>query len=553
MLTHEQVRAAEIGNVLSMFCATGLSESERLEAAYMLQKTIVQGYLQGVNIPQLMQHRAQTEGQLHIGFNDAFIPHRNSITFDRGSWRSKPADARLGDFVNRLGTRLKSRGSDPQPPRRNAAPRYNDTPRSGPLRNQMPATQVTALAQTIARTLMPSTTSHVFKGLVDFQQSAKIAPQRMMSGSHLATNMQIPQSTIQMMDRQTQATRDLPRQQLLQGLPAMTIAMASPRTGPGSARMPQMSQQQAQNGLAATGRPARMLLFTGSGWTGEINDAAANLEAMGIAYDKVSSLAGVDYSKYGGIFFAGGNAGPEWAAIQNQAPQLRAAIQGGLNYIGNCAGAFLAGDFGGGLKLTPTTIDYPHQNPNAGSPLITMWDGQKRHLDFEGGPGFDDVLKNTPGAQELASFQNGEAGIVSFNYGQGHVILSAFHVGMSGSGYSDADGDDDAYWRAMLKATVQGTNPDGTVTQGPGPTPPNTPNIQVPSAPTVPSSGSSPARSGGSGTRSQGRTTEKTAVAGMLPDMPELHSFSASLNDILNRTSPMLQGLAGAVTRGMNQ
>ncbi len=41
----------------------------------------------------------------------------------------------------------------------------------------------------------------------------------------------------------------------------------------------------------------------------------------------------------------------------------------------------------------------------------------------------------------------------------------------------------------------------------------------------------------------------KTPVAGSLPDMASVHSFAAGLKDTMNRASPTLQGLAGALTR----
>lgn len=552
MLSPQQVKEASLSHVLSLFSATDMSETERLEMAHMIQRAIIEGYMKGVNLVGLMKRKMASEGVLHIGFHGGPVPHSNTIQVDRDSWRTRPDRFRVHDFFNKLATRLTQ--NTPLTPGGSAAPRYRngvETPRQGPLRVRLAQQARAKIAERVMRAVSPQVVGDALDRLQAFQDRIGMPRIQLQASNHLAMNIpRLPEEDA--LEDTNRAAVFQTREELIRGGMDPVKAMSLPtRPGRGTSDVPVMQQTQAAMGMAAqTGRPQRVVIYGGAAWAGEAQDARDNLASMGIQADIVSSLSGVDYSKYAALFMPGGNAGTEANAIgASELNRLKQAINGGLNYIGNCAGTFLTGSFGYGLGLFRTTIDYPQQNSNVGHPAIKLWDGTTRNLDLEGGPGLNAVQKET-GGRILGTWANGEVGIMSTHYGQGYIILDAFHPGMGG-GSGDPDGSDDEMWKKLLLAAVQGVDPDGTAPPGPpGTTPPGTTDItNVNNPPTVSGGGGAAGTISSRGIkRTRGQT--RTPVAGALPEnfaYPEGNPFVAGLQEILSRGGGPLAAMAGSL------
>lgn len=552
MMTPSQGRYATLPNILSTFTATGLSESERLEFAHMLQRFIVEGYLKGINVPGLMKAREKIEGMLHVGFFDDWTPSRNTVLFDRGTWRTASMPQRLNDFVNKIGTRLASRIDHSQPPRNNYAVRhtYGRQPVTGPLRRTFKQLEIDKIARQIGQVVLPRVTAKVFEGLQTIQKQLNIAAPMQMSAPTLSMPLpKVPDWGDANQTREDILLSGAKTDLQLQGMPARS-GIASPRSPAGPQMLPAMQ---------AGGRPQKALIFTGSGtWSSEISAIKNNLDSLGIGYETTSNLSGVDYSGYGAIIFPGGQATTQYNAIGSyEASRLKEAIGGGLNYYGACAGAFLAGEYGSwGLGIIDEALNYPSQVYYGGGGQVETnmnlkWGNDpSQGILFYGGPGLEGV------GTTLAEFDSGEDSIVSTDYGSGHIILSAGHPGVEGPG--DQDGADDQVLRDLLSAVVQGTDPGKSTPTTPGT--PGTPtgnnkvinsttnNYEIPSPSVNPYSGSSTmfGASGGA----QRAPFRKTPVAGMLPTNIVQPVFSAQLQDIMGQSAPMLQGMAGMLTGG---
>ncbi len=565
MLLPNQARAASISNVLSMFNTSGLSESERLETGFMIQKMIVEGYLRGVDVPGLMRKRHMRDGALHVGFNDSPIPSGNAIVLDRQSWQSKPDSFRTADFMHKLGSRLTSRPSATPPSSRISAVRHASMarPSTGPMKRSVSSRAMEMVSQQVSRSVNPQVLSHVFQGLQEFQMNMGMAaPQVPQRPQNLATHLHTQAHSA--MEGQHESMSFQTRDEMVAkgAMTPMQMQGMNPRSGIGSPRSitsPKVGEMAAQ--AQATGRPAKMLIYSGSGtWAAEVSDTKQNLDALGIQYEVKNSLSGVDYNQYAAIFMPGGNAGTEGLGIGNsELGRLSAAVNNGLNYLGNCAGAFLAGRSGGnGLNMVNQNIDYvPDYNSKYGGGAqiatpVKLWDGTTRDLMFYGGPGLDGVQGRT-----LGTFSNGTAGIKSFQQGSGQVILDAFHPGMNAPG--DRDGSDDQLMQQLLKAVMAGTDPDGVTTPNAPPGAPptgntnNTTNNVYRQPPQINPSAGAMGSTIGSGVQNAG--FRKTAVSGMLPEgllYPQGNPFSGGLSDILRSATPML-GQLGSVAGAIQQ
>lgn len=561
ILTPQQRRQATLPYVLSLFGATGLSESERLETAYMLQKFIVEGFLRGINVPELMNRRAQREGMLHIGFSDGPVPNRNTIQFDRESWRSRPDSFRATEFMNKLGTRLSATQTYSPPPRMNNASRqFQERPRSGALRSGMTEQAMQKVANRVISAVSPSAISGVFENLSKFQQNIGVtAPQPMTAPRHIGDILK-SQAQVAMVDRQESNLFETRQEMVERGMDPMRLQGMPARSGIGSPRNtgPGLSE-----GLAASGRPNRIVIYSGAGtWGEEVNAAAADARALGIQVDIKSSLSGVDYNQYGAVIVPGGNSLEEFNGIgSSEIARLKQAINGGLNFMGHCAGAFLAGRMG----IISGMPDYPSTNYYGGGAQVTVdntikWGGGgTRDVLFYGGPDL------TGFGKELAEHPSGASTVVSNNYGQGHLILTAGHFALQGP--DDRDGPDNDLYKQLLQAIVAGTDPGGASPPPPGgpPSPPGSPPGTPPQTPpgsdiTVGNTnnvydvnpvqvqpGSSTSGMPLGGRKKSGAPFRKTPVAGMLNPEATGSTFAAGLSDIMRRSAPMLNQMAGAL------
>lgn len=541
MLTQQQLRDAALPNVLGLFGVTGMSESERLETGLMLQRMVIEGYLRGINMPGLIRHRERTGGKLHFGFSDSAIPTANTIQFDRNTWRSQPIGSRMTTFLNKVATRITS--SAPPPPNMNAAPRYSsERPRSGPvLRTPSAIRGMHEVAQKIIKAVSPGTFSAVFKELGAAQRQYGVAPPIAIAAPRQNdfADAAIRNARDGFHDQARFETR---QEMMANGMDPMRLQMMPARSGIGSPRPTQGSP--AANGLAATGRPQRALLYAGQGvWGTEVTETKENLEALGIQYDVVSSLSGVDYNKYGAIIWPGGNAGTQNAGVSSaEEARLEQAIQGGLNWLGHCAGAFIAGTYSSGFGMLPGVPGV--RETGQITRQETLWTGEKRDITFYGGPTDLSVY----GGRSLAKFDDGGSSIQSVNYGQGRMILTAGHPGVETGG--DRDGADDDLHQMLIKAVLAGTDPDGTIP--PAPTNPDgtvTNNTTVTSniMPTQINPSSGNRGSATTGRKPQVAPFRKTAVAGMLPRGMVNNTFGADLQNAVAQAGPMLNQLAGAL------
>lgn len=200
-----------------------------------------------------------------------------------------------------------------------------------------------------------------------------------------------------------------------------------------------------------------MLLWVGAhAWTPEVADLKAHLDRLSIPYSPITSLVGVNYSDYAAIIMGGGKAKSRLDTIsQVEEDRLREAVEGGLGYLGHCAGAFMAGTYGTwGLRLSPLAYDYPSFGA-----ILTMsrhemiLEQKQQWILFYGGAELDGH------GEVIAEYRNGQASIVQFRYGQGLVILTGGHpevsqATISALGLSDPDGSDAELESVLIRAAV---------------------------------------------------------------------------------------------------
>ena len=223
-------------------------------------------------------------------------------------------------------------------------------------------------------------------------------------------------------------------------------------------------------------RPAKVLLWIGAGtWARDTIDNELILTNLGIKFDPILSLAGIDYSKYSAIIMPGGSAKTQAnglavrtkggntfeasEAMGSEKGRLVQAINEGLNYLGYCAGAFLVGDYGTwGLKLFPVDLPYTSiYSPDLlqAVPIVThCCESSSRSMLYYGGPSLDGI-----GGQAIANFADGEAAIVQKRAGQGLVIVSSVHPESSPDTLSllsviDQDGEDVTVNEQLIAAVI---------------------------------------------------------------------------------------------------
>ena len=212
-----------------------------------------------------------------------------------------------------------------------------------------------------------------------------------------------------------------------------------------------------------------ILLFNGAGISP--NDVAALetiLKDKGLSYSTVNSsrLNAMDEDDLRGhrlLIVPGGNfeeMGNQLTA--NTATNIRNAVQGGMNYLGVCAGAFIAGNSPyNGLNLTSGVrfAFYSAENQGVRKTAVSIADAGGSTLDqyWEDGPqlsGWGEVI---------AKYPDGTPAVVQRNVGNGWVILSGIHPeapenwrrGMSFSTPADVD---NAYAARLILAALHRTS-----------------------------------------------------------------------------------------------
>jgi glutamine amidotransferase-like uncharacterized protein len=218
------------------------------------------------------------------------------------------------------------------------------------------------------------------------------------------------------------------------------------------------------------------LLFAGSGtWGTEVTNLKNILNAHGASYQVVTSaqlnaMSVDDLAQFGLLIFPGGSGGTEAGSLSSQAhANLREAVQSrGVNYIGFCAGSFIAQapapapgqdvSYGLGIVNGPV-LDYyylENQGTDIAMTLLTFAGGATQDILWYGGP----VTPNISGGV-IAKYPDGNPAITELWSGNGFVILSGVHptadqATLTAMGVSSSDGThQDTAWNLIYSALHQ--------------------------------------------------------------------------------------------------
>jgi glutamine amidotransferase-like uncharacterized protein len=179
--------------------------------------------------------------------------------------------------------------------------------------------------------------------------------------------------------------------------------------------------------------PPRILLFAGSGTSS--NDVAALeriLSASGLKYSTVTSrtldtLAEPELRAYRLLVVPGGNFVQIGTGLSpGGARRIRSAIGSGLNYLGVCAGAFLAGHSPyNGLDLT-SGVSFPFYAAEArgirkAAVAVSTPAGPTLDQYWEDGP------QLTGWGEVVAKYPDGTPAVVQGTFGGGWVMLTGIH------------------------------------------------------------------------------------------------------------------------------
>ena len=178
-----------------------------------------------------------------------------------------------------------------------------------------------------------------------------------------------------------------------------------------------------------------VLLFTGTGVSpNDVTAVEAILEKRRLHYATVNSLqlnamTESQISRYRLLIVAGGNFVDMGNSLAvSTTATFRDAVNAGLNYLGICAGGFLAGsvpapyhsfDFTSGVKFGFYSAE--GNGTRKAAVTITTADGASLDHYWEDGPQF------TGWGDVIGKYPDGTRAIVEGSYGKGWVILSGVH------------------------------------------------------------------------------------------------------------------------------
>lgn len=224
----------------------------------------------------------------------------------------------------------------------------------------------------------------------------------------------------------------------------------------------------ARNGAAPGSTP--ILLFNGTGVS--FNDVAAIetiLKNSHLEYSKVSSpqlneMGPSQLGVYRLLIIPGGNFIRMGNGLEKiTSTNVRLAVSSGLNYLGICAGGFLAGksDYYNGFDLTSgiTFPFYSAENRGIRKAAVTITDAKGQTLDqyWEDGPqlsGWGEVV---------AKYPDGVPAVTEGKCGTGTVILSGIHAEAPeswrrGMVFHTPVAADMAYAALLIRAALNGTS-----------------------------------------------------------------------------------------------
>jgi glutamine amidotransferase-like uncharacterized protein len=244
--------------------------------------------------------------------------------------------------------------------------------------------------------------------------------------------------------------------------------------------------------VASSREIAPVLLFNGTG--ASRNDVAAIetiLDKSALRYSTVNSfqLNGMAESQISGrrlLIVPGGNFVQMGGSLTvGTSANVRNAVKGGLNYLGICAGGFLAGRFpaqynsfnlSSGVKFGfffpgrnaafPGQVSDlfgfdpkvgPHYEPHKAAVRITTPEGPALDQYWEDGPQF------TGWGDVVGRYPDGSPAIVEGSFGQGWVMLSGVHpeapeTWRRGMVFKTAVSDDQEYARTLIVAALNRTS-----------------------------------------------------------------------------------------------
>jgi glutamine amidotransferase-like uncharacterized protein len=213
-----------------------------------------------------------------------------------------------------------------------------------------------------------------------------------------------------------------------------------------------------------------VLLFSGTGTSP--NDVAAIetiLDSSHISYATVNSsqlnaMARSSISEYRLLIVSGGNFVDMGNSLTaDTTANVRNAVKGGLNYLGICAGGFLAGSFPAPYKSFDLSSGvkfgfYSAEKTGTRKAVVKITTAEGPALDqyWEDGP------ELTGWGAVVGKYPDGTPAIVEGFVGRGWVILSGVHVEAPaawrrGMAFSTPVSDDTAYARSLIVAALNRT------------------------------------------------------------------------------------------------
>jgi len=212
-----------------------------------------------------------------------------------------------------------------------------------------------------------------------------------------------------------------------------------------------------------------VLLFTGAGTSpGDVTALRALLGDHGVAYAtataaQVNMMTAADWQRHRLLIVPGGNFIDVGDALTPAAAQnIRDAVHGGVNYLGICAGGFLAGringhnsfDLTGGVQFGFYAIERQGVR-KAAVPIATPGGPTLEHY-WEDGPQF------TGWGTPVATYPDGTPAIVEGAFGRGWVLLSGVHPEAPeswrrGITFATPASTDNAYAATLIRAALTRT------------------------------------------------------------------------------------------------
>jgi len=221
-----------------------------------------------------------------------------------------------------------------------------------------------------------------------------------------------------------------------------------------------------QPAASAAPTPAPILLFDGTGTSpNDVVAVRALLDREKLRYVTADSaaldrLTTQQLGQFDLLIIPGGNFEEMGKALKPATTAaIRAAVQGGVNYLGICAGAFIAGDSPyNGINLTGKRFGF-HAESETGvrktAVRLENGDGTRFKTYWEDGPelsGWGTVL---------AQYQDDTPAVVQGKVGAGWVVLTGVHLEAPQNWYDGLDAPDaavtsTAYALELIHAALNG-------------------------------------------------------------------------------------------------